>query len=1167
MEALTGSKYGRRWIGALIAGCVCWSLLSGIVRGQDTSDLERLLGNFGELVKAEDWPAAEREGQRLLAVAERVLADRPLKLAGYPDVMAELYSLQEKHDWAEPLWKMALELRVNNGEEPAEIAETRRSLGDCLYYEGKYREAIDAYWGVLQYHKKASGPTDLETAQSWRDIAWCYSDLKDYARAREFFANALSIRQQQLGDDNLTARSIGELADVTYYQRDYEKALELYEQAIAMRERLGDAQTESLARNWLDKGHCLNELGRLSEADKAYTKALELRREAFPSDDLHVGEWMRALASNHQEMGRYAEADELFKQALALEERAFGPFDHRVSRGLDGLAGIRFAQGRYAEAEPLYARSLKITERQDPLDELAVAAVCNNLANVYMAIDRYGDAEPLFRRALAIRERLLSPDDPTIADVLSNQGILLRYQSRGDEALPLFERALAIREKMLRPDDPDLASSYMSLARCQTDLGNLEAAEELFNKALPILEAAYGAEDSSVADCLSSVADLRYRQGKSEEAIQMYERVLAMLEADLGPEHPRLAFVLIDLANCRYDEGKFAEALEFYDRTINLDRVSPIGPYQTYFAYYKRARTHRELGNNADAVRDLERSIALAEQTRSGSSGAELERAAFFARFASAFELMVAWQVEDGNAAKALDAIERARARSLLDEIGLLGADINAGRPIEELEQASAATQQARAQLAQLEEELLKLNSSGDDSQENQAERERLQTEIAAARQQMYNQYRDSRASSQIYRNLATSADRIPSLGDLQRQLLEPDAVALVYLLGDEHGFLLTIGKNEAKIDALALDEALAARLGVEPGPLTEAAMREILLSDGGVMQMLSAPNPPEQMYERLSGLWEALLPAGLRESLAGGKVSRLHIIPSGTLSYLPFETLVVERGQKPKFLLDCGPPIDYAPSATVLDSLRIRSRRPAPRDEPLVLAVGNPQYGPDIEAAPIEAVASSRFVSLRSQLTPLPHSGIEAHWVEEIFDKAGIGSILLTQAEATESAVRQQAPRREIVHLATHGFADQTHGNLFGALALAPGQDAEQNPADDGFLTLGEIYELDLRGCELAILSACQTNYGPDQQGEGVWTLSRGFLVAGARRVLASNWVVDDEATAKLVSYFCGGLAQAKTPQRPYGESALAAKKWIRSQEKWSAPYYWGSMVLIGPP
>lgn len=112
------------------------------------------------------------------------------------------------------------------------------------------------------------------------------------------------------------------------------------------------------------------------------------------------------------------------------------------------------------------------------------------------------------------------------------------------------------------------------------------------------------------------------------------------------------------------------------------------------------------------------------------------------------------------------------------------------------------------------------------------------------------------------------------------------------------------------------------------------------------------------------------------------------------------------------------------------------------------------------------------------------------------------------------------------------------------------------------------EIYELDLKTCELAILSACQTNYGPQQQGEGVWGLSRGFLVAGARRVVASNWLVDDEAAASLISVFCSDLAKAEgkgeTPD--YAAALHRAKRWVRQQDKWASPYYWGTFVLIGP-
>jgi len=79
---------------------------------------------------------------------------------------------------------------------------------------------------------------------------------------------------------------------------------------------------------------------------------------------------------------------------------------------------------------------------------------------------------------------------------------------------------------------------------------------------------------------------------------------------------------------------------------------------------------------------------------------------------------------------------------------------------------------------------------------------------------------------------------------------------------------------------------------------------------------------------------------------------------------------------------------------------------------------------------------------------------------------------------------------------------------------------------------------------------------------------LSRGFLVAGSRRVVASNWLVDDEAAATMMSVFCSAIAKSKEQQKPvdYAEALRAARRRIRQDERWQSPYYWGTFVLIGP-
>jgi CHAT domain-containing protein len=292
----------------------------------------------------------------------------------------------------------------------------------------------------------------------------------------------------------------------------------------------------------------------------------------------------------------------------------------------------------------------------------------------------------------------------------------------------------------------------------------------------------------------------------------------------------------------------------------------------------------------------------------------------------------------------------------------------------------------------------------------------------------------------------------------------------------------------------------------------------------------------------------------------------------TGQLALFPFEVCVVSNEPNPEYLLDVAPPIGYAPSATILMRLSERPAEPATKEIDPVLAVGDPAYA---AASPVQQPnrsapaggVSARYAGLGGTLSRLPYSGREANWVAENYIKQGLKAGVLRDSTATEAAVRKYAPGRRVLHLACHGLIDASYGNFFGSLALAPGPRGQVDPADNGFLTLSEIYALDLRSCELAILSACQTNYGEHQAGEGVWALTRGFLVAGSRRVVASDWLVDDEAAASLVSYYTAILAQqereGKTPD--YAAALRDAKRWIRSQEKWQSPYYWGTFVLVG--
>jgi CHAT domain-containing protein len=185
---------------------------------------------------------------------------------------------------------------------------------------------------------------------------------------------------------------------------------------------------------------------------------------------------------------------------------------------------------------------------------------------------------------------------------------------------------------------------------------------------------------------------------------------------------------------------------------------------------------------------------------------------------------------------------------------------------------------------------------------------------------------------------------------------------------------------------------------------------------------------------------------------------------------------------------------------------------------------------------------------------------------ISRLFDAKQV--VALRGARATEKASVAALPGRHVVHIAAHGIAHDRFGNQFGALVLTPPGRGQAKPEDDGFLALHEIYMLPLEKCELAVLSACVTNVGPQPPLEAGVTLAGGFLAAGARRVVATHWAIDDESTAELIATFFQKVTAAAKANRAvaYALALQQARRQVRDRARWSTPYYWAPFMLIGP-
>jgi hypothetical protein len=170
----------------------------------------------------------------------------------------------------------------------------------------------------------------------------------------------------------------------------------------------------------------------------------------------------------------------------------------------------------------------------------------------------------------------------------------------------------------------------------------------------------------------------------------------------------------------------------------------------------------------------------------------------------------------------------------------------------------------------------------------------------------------------------------------------------------------------------------------------------------------------------------------------------------------------------------------------------------------------------------------------------------------------AGNGMLALGFRASRTTVMSTELAKYRIVHFATHGLLNSEHPELSGVVLSLFDEAGRQQ---DGFLQLHEVYKLNLPA-DLVVLSACQTALGKEVRGEGLVGLTHGFMYAGAARVVASLWQVDDAATAELMGEFY--RAMLVEGMRP-AEALRAAQVRMWQQNRWRSPYYWAAFTLQG--
>jgi CHAT domain-containing protein/tetratricopeptide (TPR) repeat protein len=932
----------------------------------------------------------------------------------------------------------------------------------------------------------------------------------------------------------------------------YEEALELFRVAGA-----GQGEGVTLYR----LGYIYYSFGDNNKALDYLKRALQLGRAL--GDRSIEADALNSIGLVYSVLGAKQKAVECYNQSLLLKVAVGDRNGEAVVLSNLGLVYNSF--GEPQKALDYYNRALSLDRVVGGQRGLAITL--NNIGSVYNAIgepqkalDYYNQALPLIRAA---------GDQRSEAATLRHVGIVYDSLGAKQRALAYHSQALPLARAV--GDRRGEAHTLNYLASIYDSLGAKQMALDYHSQALSILRTV--GDRRGEATALNDIGSIYASLNEIQKALDYHSQAL-QLSRGMG-DRKQEAQALNNLGSAYNALGERQKALDCHNLALPLAR--DIGDRRIEAtALFGIARIEDAQGKPLDARHTVESALNIIESLRTKVVSPEL-RSSYFENAKNYYEFSIdllmrlhKLRPDEGYDRAALQTTERARARSLLERLAEARLEIRRGADPALVERERELQ---RLLNAKTERQVRLLNGKHTDEQA---------AEVANEIKALTSQYQDVEAEimAKSPRYAALTQPQPLNSEEIQRQTLDDRTSLLEYFLGAERSYLWVVSASSVK------SYELPKRADIE-----EASLRVKKLITARVTR--EEGEGPQRRRARITEAEARYWPEAARLSrmilgpaMSELKGKRLAIVPDGELQDVAFGALPIPPASGDSKAPRSGDwlpliaehEIVSLPSVSALAVLRKETagRRPAAKT---VAVLADPVFDKDDERikltiadksgkeSPSEATtpaagdltrATEEVIGTGGAISRLPFSRAEAEAILSIAPKAGALRALdfnASRATATSAELSQY----QIVHFATHGLLNRTHPELSGVvLSLVDRQGEPQ----DGFLQLHDVYNLDLPA-ELVVLSACQTGLGKAVWGEGLVGLTRGFMYAGSKRVVASLWGVQDSATAELMKRFYGAMLGEKQ-MRP-AEALRAAQVEMWKQKRWRSPYYWGGFMLFG--
>jgi CHAT domain-containing protein/Tfp pilus assembly protein PilF len=1064
---------------------------------------------------------------------------------------------------------------------------------------GKIESPFDISW--LDVEQRPRGIVTLQGLRGVQRKAWSLQQIDWQIRVRPNFAPAMLMRYEEVSKTAKVAISaksamLLEIANspstvqpcwlrpwlIVRATQQFEvegrwkQAGEAHEYASKQASCHSRIQGETLLA-WAD---FLTSRGKFNEAENVYQQAFLLLNHESNSPSLNVAHVFTSLGFLHQTQYDWETAADYYRRALQIQEQiAPGQLDVVIT--LEYLVGTFAGSGNLSQAEDLIEK-IRIIE-----DRLPVNYLTGRSFEAQGMIDFYrgnlAKAEMDYRRALNTF-RSIDSHHSEIDTVIQALGVVSWWRGDLETAKRRFNLALKIRQRQ-DPEGLSFAETLISLGETLSEIGDVEGSRNRIHRAL-LIGQKLDPQGHLVAQCFDQLGILAQTSGKLALAESYFQQAIT-IEQKEGLKSFELAADLNDLGGVSVRMGNIAKAAGYFARALAIEEIVCPGSRIHAQALAGLAAIARQ-GQDLEGAEEFYRQalVALDSQTtrlggfQDAGSAFRLQNESYYTSFAF---LLIARKKPEA----AFEVLERSRARALLEMMAAAHVDVRKGVDPSLLEREHSL----RADINAKSERRIQLMR---EKQPDQAVKS-AEKELADLSSQYQDVEGQIRASSPAY--AALTQPQPLTAKEVQTQLLDPNTLLLEYSLGEERSYVFAVTPDSLRAFELP-------------------KRAEVEKASGRVYSLLTARNrtvkaeTPAQQQVRLAKA-QADYPhaaAELSKMILGPVASqlqnkRLLIVSDGALAYIPFSTLPEPTDANTTIPAIAEPlmvnhEIVNLPSASVLAVLRQQElgRKPAPnavavmadpvfdRNDPRVTSTGK-MFTASAHAIPPtrNGQIATKSPSEDSLLDPPSSAGLLTRSAIDIGlsrnGQLSLPRLRFTRKEADEimavtpegmgkkavdfDATRAMATSPElsqyrILHFATHGLLDSAHPELSGLVfSMVDKNGRPQN----GFLELQDIYNLNLPA-DLVVLSACETGLGKEISGEGLVGLTRGFMYAGASRVVASLWRVSDVGTAELMGAFYTAMEKDGLPP---AAALRAAQIKLWKQKRWSDPYYWAAFQIQG--